>query len=114
MPISGLDIAQGIITVTDLRRDISKVIGQLETERQFKIITQRGRPVAVLVDAVSYQAQQERLALLEKILVGERAIKEGRVVDQAEAVAAFENWLIPAMPRHRYCGPSRPWKTCEP
>jgi len=93
MPISGFDIARDIITVTDLRRDITRMISQLETERQFKIITQHGRPVAVLVDAVSYQAQQERLALLEKILAGEQAVKEGRVVGQAEVGAAFESWL---------------------
>ncbi len=90
MSMSGFDVIRDIITVTDLRRDISRVISQLGAERRSKIITQRGRPVAVLVDAVSYQAQQERLALLEKILVGEQAVKEGRGVSQAEAVAAFE------------------------
>ena len=93
MSISGFDVARDIITVTDLRRDITQVIGQLGTDRRLKVITQHGRPVAVLVDAVSYQAQQERLALLEKILAGEQAIKEGRMVSQAEAVAAFEGWL---------------------
>ena len=93
MSMSGFDVTRDILTVTDLRRDISRVISQLGTERRSKIITQHGRPVAVLVDAVSYQAQQERLALLEKILVGEQAVKEGRVVSQAEAVAAFEGWL---------------------
>lgn len=93
MSMSVFDVARDIITVTDLRRDITRVIGQLGTERRSKVITQHGRPVAVLVDAVSYQAQQERLALLEKILAGEQAIKEGRVISQAEAAAAFEDWL---------------------
>ena len=93
MSMSGFDVTRDILTVTDLRRGITSVIGQLGTERRSKVITQHGRPVAVLMDAVSYQAQQERLALLEKILVGEQAVKEGRVVSQAKAVAAFEGWL---------------------
>ena len=93
MTMSGFDVVHDIITVTDLRRDISQVVSQLETERQFKVITQHGHPVAVLVDVVSYQAQQERLILLEKILAGEQAVKESQVVSQTEAVAAFEGWL---------------------
>jgi len=90
MSMSVFDVARDIITVTDLRRDITQVIGQLETGRRLKVITQHGRPVAVLVDAVSYQTQQERLALLEKILAGEQAIKEGRVISQAEVETTFE------------------------
>jgi hypothetical protein len=33
------------------------------------------------------------MALLERVLQGEKAAEEGRAVSQAQAVATFEEWL---------------------
>ena len=71
--------------VTTLKRRATEIIAELETERDPVLITQRGRPAAYLVDVETYEQAQRRLAVLEGIARGERAIEDGRVVSHTEA-----------------------------
>ena len=57
------------------------------------LITQHGVPSAYLVDVESYDALQRRVAVLEGIARGERAIDQGRVVTHAKARARMARWL---------------------
>jgi predicted transcriptional regulator len=41
----------------------------------------------------TYEAQQQRMAILEGIARGEVAVAEGRVVSHAEAKARLSRWL---------------------
>ena len=52
-----------------------------------------GLPAAYLVDVESYEALQRRLAIMEGIARGERAIEEGRTVTHAEARKRMSRWL---------------------
>ena len=79
--------------VTTLKRRASELLGQLESERQPILITQHGVPSAYLVDVQSYEALQRRVAVLEGIARGERAIEQGRVVTHAKARARMARWL---------------------
>jgi len=54
---------------------------------------QHGRPAAYLVDVETYERLQQRLAILEGIARGERAIEEGRVLSHAEAKKRMGRWL---------------------
>ena len=79
--------------VTTLKRKATKILSQLEKEKVPILITQYGRPAAYLVDVKTYDELQLRLALLEGVARGERAIAEGRMLSQAEAKARMSRWL---------------------
>ncbi len=79
--------------VTTLKRKATEIIAELGTERDPVLITQRGRPAAYLVDVETYEQTQRRLALLEGIARGERAIEDGRVVSHTEARKRMARWL---------------------
>jgi prevent-host-death family protein len=79
--------------VTTLKRKATEILGDLAQDQEPVLITQHGRPAAYLVDIETYEAMQDRIALLEGIARGERAIEEGRTVSHAEAKKRMSRWL---------------------
>jgi prevent-host-death family protein len=79
--------------VTTLKRRATEIIAELESKRDPVLITQHGRPAAYLVDVETYEDTRRRLAILEGIARGERAIEEGRVVSHAKAKKRMARWL---------------------
>ena len=79
--------------VTTLKRRATELLDQLSEDRQPVMITQHGLPAAYLVDVKSYEALQQRVALLEGIARGERAVDEKRVVTHTKARARMARWL---------------------
>lgn len=79
--------------VTTLKRKATEIIATLQTEQDPVLITQHGRPAAYLMDVASYEGLHRRIAILEGIARGERAIDEGRVVSHTEAKRRMKRWL---------------------
>jgi prevent-host-death family protein len=79
--------------VTTLKRQATELLAQLERDREPILITQHGLPSAYLVDVATFEGLQQRLALLEGIARGERAIEQGRTVTQAKARRRMARWL---------------------
>ncbi len=79
--------------VTTLKRRATEIIAELETERDPVLITQHGRAAAYLVDVETYEQAQRRLAVLEGIARGERAIEDGRVLSHRAARKRMARWL---------------------
>lgn len=79
--------------VTTLKRQATELLAELERDRQPILITQHGLPSAYLVDVATYEGLQRRMALLEGIARGERAIEEGRTASHAEAKRRLSRWL---------------------
>ena len=79
--------------VTTLKRKATEILSQLENEKAPILITQHGRPAAYLVDVETYDELQRRLAVLQGIARGERAIEDGRTLSQAEAKKRMARWL---------------------
>jgi len=79
--------------VTTLKRQATELLADLERDREPILITQHGVPSAVLVDIESYELQQRRVAILEGIARGERALAEGRTLTHAQVKAHFAKWL---------------------
>ena len=79
--------------VTILKRKATKIIAELEAHEDPVLITQRGKPAAYLVAVEKYDSLRKRLAILEGIARGERAIEDGRVVSHAEAKKRMARWL---------------------
>ncbi len=80
--------------VTTLKRQATKILAELHETKEPVLITEHGRPSAYLVDPGDYELMQRRLAIMEGIARGERAIAEGRVMTHEEAVAKLKSkWL---------------------
>ena len=79
--------------VTTLKRQSTKLLEQLESDREPILITQHGVPSAYLVDVESYEALQRRMKLLEGIARGEKAIEQNRVMTHAQAKHRMARWL---------------------
>lgn len=79
--------------VTTLKRQATELLTALERDREPILITQHGLPSAYLVDVETYESQQRRMALLEGIARGEKAIEDGRVVSHAQAKQRMARWL---------------------
>ena len=57
------------------------------------LITEHGQPSAYLVDVQDYEFMQRRLALLEGLSKGERAILEGKTTSNTKARERMKKWL---------------------
>jgi prevent-host-death family protein len=79
--------------VTTLKRRATELLDELERDKVPMLITQHGLPSAYLIDVASYEKQQDRMALLEGIARGERAVAEGRVLSHAQAKSRMARWL---------------------
>ena len=79
--------------VTTLKRKATEIIADLERDRVPLLITHHGRPAAYLVDVETYEKLNLRIAMLEGIARGERAIEQNRVVSHTEAKKRMARWL---------------------
>lgn len=80
-------------SLTELRLHAEVILRGLKRDRKPVLITSGGRTQAVLQDASSYEASQERLRLLESILRGLRAEARGEVVSHQEAMRQLDKLL---------------------
>ena len=78
---------------TTLKRRTTELLEEVETSKEPILITKHGLPSAYLVDAQTYEFEQQRFRVLEAIALGERDIAEGRVVSEAEADRRLSKWL---------------------
>lgn len=79
--------------VTTLKRQATEILNQLEKDREPILITQQGVPSAYLVGVETFETLQRRMALLEDIARGEKAIEEGRSITQKQAKQRMSRWL---------------------
>ena len=79
--------------VTTLKRNATEIIAGLEQDQDPVLITQYGRPAAYLINVAAYAALNQRLAILEGIARGERAVEQGRVVSHKQAKRRMRRWL---------------------
>lgn len=79
--------------VTSLKRQATKILAELHDTKEPVLITEHGKPSAYLIDIDDYEFMQNRLALLEGIARGERAVVEGKVIMHDEAKGKMSRWL---------------------
>ena len=86
-------ITQCELNSLPLRRRATKILKQLERDREPILITQHGVPSAYLVDVETFENLQRRMTLLEGIARGEKAIEEGRSLTHKQAKQRMSRWL---------------------
>ena len=79
--------------VTTLKRQATRILADLHESKDPVLITEHGTPSAYLVDVSMFELMQDRMAILEGIARGERAVLENRTLTQAEAKRRMKKWL---------------------
>lgn len=79
--------------VTNLKRQATRILADLHESKEPVLITEHGLPSAYLVDVEDYESMQRRLALLDGLARGERAVLENRMFTQAQARERLRKWL---------------------
>jgi len=79
--------------ITTLKRQATRLIAEIQEDRNPVLITEHGRPAAYLVDVQSFDEQQMRIQILEGIARGERALQEGRTLSHERAKKRMKRWL---------------------
>ena len=79
--------------VTTLKRHATKILADLHTSKEPVLITEHGQPSAYLVDVDDYELMQRRMAILEGIAKGEKAISEGQTLSHEQAKEKMSKWL---------------------
>jgi PHD/YefM family antitoxin component YafN of YafNO toxin-antitoxin module len=75
------------------RRKAAKLLPRLGRDAPSFRLTHRGRPKAYLLEAGAYEAVQRRLTVLEGIALGEKDVREGRLLTQAVLERRFAKYL---------------------
>jgi len=88
-----MDYAKGIEPVTVLKTKSAELIRRARETGQPIIITQNGRPTAVLQDVESFQRQREALSLLKILAKGDQEISEGKVLSHDDVMRRVERKL---------------------
>jgi prevent-host-death family protein len=88
-----MDLTEDIEPVTSLKRGAAELIARASERHSPIVITQNGKPTAVLQDVASYQRQRRALHLLKLVAQGERDYETDRVHDSAAVDAAVRERL---------------------
>ncbi len=79
--------------VTNLKRQATKIIADLDRSSSPIVITEHGRKTAYLLSVRAFEGLQNRMRILEGIARGEKAVQEGRVLTHDEAKRKMKRWL---------------------
>lgn len=88
--MSRFHVDEDIRPLSEFRAGVATFVKQISETRRPMVLTQRGRGVAVLVDAREYEKMQERLEVLEvleEVYRAEEQIAAGQGVAHDEARA---------------------------
>jgi prevent-host-death family protein len=78
-----MDLTSDVEPVTTLKRSAAELIARATDRHSPIVITQNGRPTAVLQDVHSYERQQRALHLLKLLAQGDQDHHAGRTLDGA-------------------------------
>jgi len=82
-----------ILPISDLRQNTASILQEVQEKQEPVVITQRGRPVAVVIDFESYEDLFRKLEIMRMLMRSEEDINSGRLVD-SEIVHAESKELL--------------------
>jgi len=83
--MSKVKIVEDIRPLSEFRAHVASFVRQIHETQRPLILTQRGRSVAVLMDAQKFESMQERLEILEDIYRAEEQLAAGEGVPHQKA-----------------------------
>jgi prevent-host-death family protein len=85
-----LQLAESVLPLGEFKTQASRVLRQLHESNRPVVITQNGRPSAVLITPEEFDRVQEHDRFLAGIREGLEDIEAGRFVEDADLDAALE------------------------
>lgn len=82
-----------IVPITDLRQDAAAVIERVRRSSKPLVITQRGRPAAVVLSPEAYERAEREKEILQLLVRGDREIAKGRGHDLDEVLLEADRLL---------------------
>lgn len=90
--------ASHIKPISYLKANAAQVLRELAEQREPMVITQNGEATAVLQDIASYERDQQTLALLKILALGNQQITQGRTVSATQAISDIRRRLQSDVP----------------
>ena len=84
------------IPVTDLKQDASAALKRVRKSKRPLILTQRGKPAAVLLSVDTYEKGEREREILKLLARGEREIAAGKGYDLDDVLAEADALLSKA------------------
>jgi len=75
----------GVEPISALKAHTAEILQRAREAGQPILITQNGKPAAILQDVESYQKQRDQLLMLKLVLQGEHDYRQGKVVSHGKA-----------------------------
>ena len=88
-----IDLKNDIKPLSTLRSDPAALLKQARESHRPIVITDRGKPSAVLVDLELFQKEKEKMELMEAILEGEKDLQEGKIKTLSQLHKDIQSWL---------------------
>ncbi len=89
-----MNTKQDIKPISFVKANAANLLDQVNKTRRPVIITQNGEAKAVLLDTESYDSMQNAIGILKLISMGEKDVKDGKVVEQNSFFTAIENKVL--------------------
>ena len=84
------------IPVSDLRQDASAALKRVRKSKGPLIVTQRGRPAAVMLSVDAYEKSKQEREILKLLALGEKEIAVGKGCDLDDVLAEADALLSKA------------------
>ncbi len=84
-----MKLSSQIKPISYLKAHVSEVVRKIGEQGEPLIITQNGEAKAILQDIQSYEQQQETMALLKVLALGNQQVEKGDVHEAADAIQAI-------------------------
>ena len=85
-------VTTGIIPLGEFKTKASSLINELKKDSSTLIITQNGRPAAVVLAPQEYDRLREEHRYLEAVALGLADAVSGKVVDHRKVIAWLATW----------------------
>jgi len=89
-----LDLTTDIQPVTEFRANTSEILESLKKRHRTIILTQYGRPAAVLESVEEYQRKQEELRFMKGLVAGLRDIDSDQVIDGEDFFQGLKKRIV--------------------
>jgi len=87
-----INVLEGIVPLGEFKTRASKIIRDIAGSDEPLVITQNGRPAAVLMSPTAFQELRERHDFVEAVAEGLADSEAGRVTDHKKIRQWLESW----------------------
>ena len=87
-----VNVSEGIVPIGDFKARAAQLLRGLKDSDEPLVITQNGRPAAVMMSPSAFEQLRDRHRLLEAVAAGVRDADGGAVVDHDDVAGWLRSW----------------------